>query len=529
MKRSLTQFLFILTLIYVPTAGFSQYSIVLADSFQTAGGRIDLSELIVRFGETEAASAFEIVDYIDSESLSFPSIHMNAIGEAAGVCCTYDNGSYLAHNCIDFEFPEPILRSDGDTLKIEFDGIWELANDKKGESSKLIAYLIYNYPEGGPPAGVYNDLSQDFYGKPAYQLWILNGSNRAFMTYGGGLNEAGTFIKLPADNPEYWLPGFTEKRVADGEIDQQDPYPASDYGRVMEGSTVSDEFWMHYTWEITEDRLSLFWRKTSEAEEKNEILFFMEMPENGDLNQINAAHGTFAPSLPPFYEWIDEMNAFRMFINMDSYITNLKISKTGTPQSTYFMFAKSRVKVDESEGVAQLPVLISNPSDSEDAKVEISLVEGDATLIDGFTTMELDFPVGGPASQSLNLTITGDEDIENDKLVFELTGASGGNYATTFNRTQMELIIEDGPSALNPYQPSRINAYPNPSNHFIEFPAERILPGTRMEIYDISGKILISVPDYSGGRICIESLQEGLYFINLDGEKRSYKSKFIKK
>jgi hypothetical protein len=48
----------IIALISLPYNGFSQFSIVLIDSYKASDTRIDLSELIIRYGETEAGSAF---------------------------------------------------------------------------------------------------------------------------------------------------------------------------------------------------------------------------------------------------------------------------------------------------------------------------------------------------------------------------------------------------------------------------------------------------------------------------------------
>lgn len=511
-----------------------QFSIFLQDSFQESEPRIDLSELLIRSGETEAHSAFEYLTFTDDNNLSYDAIHMNATGEEAGVCCTYNNGSFIAHNCVDFVFPKTLRRSDGDTLRIEFDAIWDIANDAKGETSKIIAYLMYDYPQDGPGFMVYNDVTQHHYGKPAYQLWILNGSNRAFITYGAGLQSGSGFIALPANDPQFWLPGFTEKRVEEGEIDQQDPYPASAYARLMTGETVSDTQWMHYTWEITKDRLSLFWRPSGEPEENNSLLLFMQTPPDGNLDAINEAHGSFITSPPPFYEYIDEMNAFRMFINKKSWFANLSISKSGTPLGTYAEFqnrpvSQRRPKADA--GSYELPVFLYNGVPGETTTVTVSLAKGNAAHINNFNQQDVIFEPDSDdlQTQGLSLTLTDIYMSENDTLLFEISQVTGGNYPTRGPQRFFELIIRpSGATSVAETDASEMKIIPNPATSQIRVTFPGKSDQWNLQVMDITGKIIYENPRYNQSEINVSPWAKGVYFVKMLTKDKVVSRKFIK-
>jgi len=532
--KNIKKLLFACTLVVAALSVNGQFSIFLQDNFQEEEPRIDLSELLIRFGETEAQSAFEYLVFTDDNDLSYDAIHMNALGEEVGVCCTYNNGSFVAHNCVDFVFPKTLRRSDGDTLRIEFDAIWDIANDAKGETSKIIAYLMYDYPQDGPGFMVYNDVTQHHYGKPAYQLWILNGSNRAFITYGAGLQHGSGFIALPTDAPEFWLPGFTEKRVEEGEIDQQDPYPASAYARLMTGETVSDTQWMHYTWEITKDCLSLFWRPSGEPEENNSLLLFMQTPPDGNLDAINEAHGSFITSPPPFYEYIDEMNAFRMFINKKSWFANLTISKSGTPLGTYAEFqnrpvSQRRPKADA--GTYDLPIFLYNGMPGETTSVTVSLVNGNPAHINNFTQQDVVFDPDSDDLQSKGLTLTLTDIFmsENDTLQFEITQVEGGNYPATGPNRRFELIIRpSGATSVQEITDKDIKVVPNPVKSQMRVTYPEKTDNLNLRVVDITGKIVYEDPYYNQSEINVSEWSNGIYFIRILNNDVAITRKFAK-
>lgn len=491
----------------------AQFKPFLYDGFEDTTKGIDISALIIRNGETKAMSAFEYVDKTDGNGLTYSVVAMNSIGETAGVCCTYDNGSYIAHNCIDYVFPNAIYRSDNDTIKIEFDGIWDKESDGKGEASKLIVYLMYQYPGEGPDFGVYNDLANDHYGKPAYQLWLLNGSNHAFMSYGGGKEKQGSFITLPANDPQYWLPGFTEKKVTEGEIDTQDPYPASAYARVLDKTTVSAAEWKHYTWLIAPERLSLFWRDAGKPESEDELVFFMEVPEDEEnIGQINEAHGTFETSMPLLYEWFDEVNAVRFFINKNSYFSNIKISKTGEPLNTFVEFRRRKETIMSNEETYDLEFDIFNESLTDTTYYQIELVQGNERLINGFTSGQGFFIPGDNMSSIIPLTLTPDDDNNADTLVFEITKVTGGNLATMGTIIIFQLIIETT-STNEGTMLDALNVYPNPTYRFINI--ENVSGQFDIEIYDTAGRLLVVKSVRHDEVVDLQGLESGMYIFKL--------------
>ncbi len=504
----------------------AQVNPFLFDDFSDSTKAFDISTLIIRNGETEEQSAFDFTIKSDDNGLAFPSIVINNIAEEAGICCTYDNGSYLAHNCIDYAFPDVINRRD-DTIMIEFDAIWEMESDGKGEASKLIIYLMYEYPEEGPGFGVYNDLSEDFYGKPAYQLWILNGSNHAFMSYGGGLEKQGSFISLPANDPQYWLPGFTEKKVQEGEIDTQDPYPLSAYARLTEGSTVSETRWKHYTWLIAPERLSVFWRNTGAPSSEDELMFFMEIPsDEEDIQQINDAHGSFATSMPLLYEWFEEINAVRFFINKDSYFTNIRISKSGDPLNTFVEFKRNKDIITDSETIYNMNIEIFNASSRDSTFYNVELIGGDSSLINGFTSDSGFFVPGNTDIKEIPLDIVPGSDNLNDTLTFRISNVRGGNLASTGEINQFQLIINTTGTNSGIHALKNAAVLPNPVNEFIH--VHGIQSGTVFSLYDISGKKMKSGTFESGKGIEIGHFEPGIYFLKLNRNSAKRVFKIVK-
>ena len=207
----------------------AQPSIVLCDSATEDFLRIDISTLITRNGTDTPASAFEQVEQSDDHGLVFRAHTLTA--QALGKCgYSWENGDYMAHSCLDFPFPV-IDRTDGDSIILEFDALWDIRKGS-GEAGRLVAFLMHEYPAEGPGLDDLLITSGHPFGRPAYNIRILNGSYAGFMGYGGGSDIEGTFEIY---QESYWLPGFSA-RAGGGTYGEGENYPVNSFMEAVEGS-----------------------------------------------------------------------------------------------------------------------------------------------------------------------------------------------------------------------------------------------------------------------------------------------------
>ncbi len=112
--------------------------------------------------------------------------------------------------------------------------------------------------------------------------------------------------------------------------------------------------------------------------------------------------------------------------------------------NTIVYFPNTGSTVNEGDGSLLLNVSIVNPDAANSTSVDVALITGDNTDIDGYSTQTVTFPSGGSSDQTVNINITDDNLIEgNDTLVFELQNVSGGNSAEIGTQNQYNLIIID--------------------------------------------------------------------------------------
>jgi hypothetical protein len=90
---------------------------------------------------------------------------------------------------------------------------------------------------------------------------------------------------------------------------------------------------------IKKERVEVYYRNSSQAASSDVLAFFIQTPSTtnpvNQLNEINAAHGTSATTLPPFYAWYNNINAVRFYwratksgsTNADTWLANVTISK----------------------------------------------------------------------------------------------------------------------------------------------------------------------------------------------------------
>jgi hypothetical protein len=519
-----------LIIMFAVSLAHGQYSIVLLDSMDTGGQFIDNA---LRMdpppeGFDQPQASYIVKDVEDSQGLSFPAVMLDSLPLAAGV-----TGLFRSWASYDYTFPRNVDRTPGDTLKIEFDLMFSAAGGS-GESGRLNISLLTDLPEDG--------ITPENFGKPAYHIWIFNGS------YGPALSYGGEFVENPG-----WNSGaggyYYNENAGDPNTavlyPNTDNYPLVPYAKENQSGAAyfSTTTWKHYTWVIAKDMMHLYWRNTADGPEKDEEILFMAIPQNSSLDFINETHGTFASELPPAYEWFDVVNGFRVFSrgasNHTGYMSNLKITKTGAPVSTYAEFqqvsaARRRVRADAESFT--LPVMLYNAIDGDPTSVTVKLAKGNPGHVNGFSEETIEFPdnTGGElVSQGLALTLTDMYMTENDTLLFELADISGGYFPAFGTNNRFELVVRPSgatpPTSIQEYRLKNLMVYPNPATSLVRVSNLNQFQLVSVELMDITGKLLMTENNFTSGQIDISHLETGLYFLRFSDENETVTKRLIKK
>lgn len=173
--------------------------VLLEDNFSDLSNWLDLSTAVTWSGAPANGSVFQISDGV---------LNLNAAGMAATMWG--DNG-IRSFSALDFPFPTAVNRL-GNNITVEFRIRWQTVS-ATGEANRVAFMFLHDYPQGGvdlTPDLRVTDLSEPWFGRPAYQLRIRGGFNppdaAPYMMYGGGRVAEGEFET--AGEPPYWLPGF---------------------------------------------------------------------------------------------------------------------------------------------------------------------------------------------------------------------------------------------------------------------------------------------------------------------------------
>jgi hypothetical protein len=502
---------------------YSQFSIVTVDSLLGETKFKDNALLFTPEGYDEPQSSFVVTDKADDNGLTFPSLALSelALGQVTGL--------FQSWASFDLVFPRSIDRNPGDTIIVEFDMLYGAAGGS-GEGGRTSVTLLSDLPSDG--------ITQDNFGVPAYYFWIFNGNYSAAMSYGG----------LFEDNPGwnsgaggyYYNENFGDTGTA-VLFPESDDYPTVPYVKNKSGNAFfSATTWKHYTWVIAQDMMHLFWRNTGADESENEEILKMAIPKNSSIDFINETHGTFATELPPAYEWFENINGLRFWTRgsgtNEVFFSNMKITKSGTPVTTYAEFQNrpvSQRRPMADAGSYALPVLLYNALDGGTAQVTISLADGNPAHIDGFTegvvefnnTISDDFQL-----ESFNLTLTDAFMSENDTLLFEITQVTGGEeFSTPGPNRFFELIIRSsGATSITEEDIESWVVMPNPASRNIKVTGNPLRGETAVAIHDITGKLVYINENYTGNEIDVTSFNNGLYIVKIFADEVVLTRKFVK-
>ncbi len=128
----------------------------------------------------------------------------------------------------------------------------------------------------------------------------------------------------------------------------------------------------------------------------------------------------------------------------------LEIDGTLTAQNTVVSFTSPSGVADEGEGTYDIVVSIENPSAAVDTEVDVVLMTGDDSAINGFNSQTVVFPAGSSAEQTVTLTIVDDAVCKEDEFfTFQLMNPTGGNSAMISSPSNFDLQIQDNDKTPN--------------------------------------------------------------------------------
>jgi hypothetical protein len=393
--------------------------------------------------------------------------------------CLTDSGvkysGYIAANSlktltgIDYEFPTMLDRNAGD-IKIEFDGIWN-GQDNGGESGRLVVTLLGNYPSGGGQFDqVYDTSLIDPFGKPLYNIRIRNTStsNGSLMLYGAGLSTNPKW-EIYNTSPGWWLPGFSVQSGG-GSPGSGADYPASGTKKSSVAAT-STTLWKHYTWLIKPEKMELYFRNSNQPASADVLLFFMQTPSTTDqaaqLTQINAAHGTNASQLPPYYNYYNSFKAVRFYWRgvVNSHLANVKVSQSGGLLAYNKLLLQKPVLKD---GKAVIPAIVL-PAQNTAQQVILQHSSNGRTFANAVT---VNIPAG-----NTNITIT------------HAAPAAGSNYYRLHQNNAAGEPSYSNVVNVTVNQPAV--SWAKKDAHTVQFTIPDTYTGQQLTVRDISGRVLV--------------------------------------
>jgi hypothetical protein len=309
---------------------------IIADDF-SARKMIDNTLLTLWGTNTSVQTGFRILDKSD---LAGKTLRAITVSESAAPYTSYKTNMKTL-TAFDYEINK--FHRETNTLVVEFDAFWDrmdLTHFPEGEVERITVILLHEYPKGGAKFGDVDRLDKYHpFGRPAYNLRLRNTVKQLgyTMNYGGGKTDVlGALEQYKInDTPICWLPGFVAPQ-GPGTLgwERSGDYPRSPT-KKKHGQVISTNDWMHFTWAIAPERMTLYSRKSRDPETQNQLLGFMEIPKCGDsesdvktaIDKLNRAHGSSIAELPRLYHWFDRINAIRFYFRGPiTYLANIRIT-----------------------------------------------------------------------------------------------------------------------------------------------------------------------------------------------------------
>lgn len=472
------------------------------------GDFIDNALMYTPDGYDNPIPAFTIEETTDNNDLTFPSITLteDAVGQVTSL--------FRMWACFDYVFPDIVERTDEDTIKVEFDILFDEVRGS-GESGRLNVTLLQELPDTG--------ITMDEFGVPTYHYWLFNGTYSAALSYGGSYGNEETV------NPGWnsGADGIYYNEYLDGSQDlfpNTPNYPEVPYAKDFSGSSkVSQTTWMHITWVIAPQMMHLYYRETGTPPDQDQEIVFMAIPEDDDdIEFINSVHETFAASMPPAYQWFEEINGIRFFYRgatANFNLTNLRVTKTGMPLTTLVEFRSDKETVGEGDGTFDVRIELQNPNANDSTAIDVVLIGGDPAQVGDYETQTVVFPAGSDEEKVITLDILDDDVIATDTLVFELQNIRGGFFPDFGAKQQLELVINDNEASnIENKLLHHFSMYPNPAKDELNVCFGKLVlqQPAELSIYSLNGSIVLKQALHKGIKLDLSKLPNGVY--NMDVE-----------
>lgn len=177
---------------------------LLQDDFSDLSNWHDLSTAVTWGGNTEPTSAFT------TEADGPGTVSLSAAGQAAA---GFGSDQTRMFQCLDFVFDSPMDMSTQDAvLNVTFNARWD-SRSLSNEGSRFNVFYTYGYPEVGLDLTLddkYNDFSDDWWARTAYNMRIRTQADESMLIFGGGKDTSTDPIEgeFEATN-DFWMPGFS--------------------------------------------------------------------------------------------------------------------------------------------------------------------------------------------------------------------------------------------------------------------------------------------------------------------------------
>ena len=112
------------------------------------------------------------------------------------------------------------------------------------------------------------------------------------------------------------------------------------------------------------------------------------------------------------------------------------------------------------------------------------------------------------------------------KYLISKTGQLSAIYGTQTSPVSKEIVdwVKDGLSNIEEIAKPELNIFPNPASDYIDLTMNSTINGD-INIYNIYGELLISMPSLGSSDICrinIQELMSGIYFVEINGHKLNF-------
>jgi len=315
------------------------YRTLVSDSFANSSQIFDLSKTLLWGSNSVATSAFQLTEKADARGKTYACISPSDSSLVHGSSFTADN-SLKTSTCFDYRLPA--LNRENDSIKVEFDALWDTLS-QIGEAGRMVMAFLYDYPSEIPFNAVNQVNEEAPFGRPAYNIRILNKAlnasptaRTAYLFYGGGLDSLGEFELYSQNNvKQWWLPGFIAQ--PGGQSPQTGPaYPSGPTTREFAFLASSSE-WRHFTFKLFPEKMELWMRKSDTTAQANRRIMVMHVPKTSPgraytISRINQLYGSNISNLPLYYRWFPQIDAVRFYFRSSnrSYLANVKIGYSGT-------------------------------------------------------------------------------------------------------------------------------------------------------------------------------------------------------